>query len=82
MTGDKYREASIALGKLENPTFTGTVTYVKCPWCGMEHPNKVCSLVKALDFYADGKTVKRVEFKTAVDYPPAVPVFKGNGVDL
>ena len=38
-----------------------------CRWCGMMH-GLVCPLVKAVEYYQDG-SIKRVEFKTAVDYP-------------
>lgn len=80
MTGDQYREGSISLGtvKLEGPTFTGVVTNVICSYCGSIHDNRVCSLVKALEYYPNG-TVKRVEFKTAADYPQSTPVVMANG---
>lgn len=39
-----------------------------CRWCGLRH-DTLCHLVKALEFFPDG-TVKRVEFKTGMDYPP------------
>ncbi len=43
----------------------------KCRWCDMFH-GPVCWAVKAIEFHADGITVKRVEFKGAQDYPQAV----------
>lgn len=39
----------------------------KCQWCGQIHMT-VCFMVKALEYFPDG-TIKRVEFKTAQDYP-------------
>ena len=47
---------------------TGKNDQVECRWCGMFH-GPICWAVKALEFQADGVTVKRVEFKTAADYP-------------
>ncbi|HEV2303150.1 MAG TPA: hypothetical protein VGR91_16405 [Stellaceae bacterium] len=43
---------------------------MKCQWCEAEH-GPVCPLVKAIEYHVDG-TVKRVEFKTAVDYRPVL----------
>ena len=40
---------------------------VKCRWCGMEH-GPMCLAVKSIEFFDDGVTVKKVEFKTAKDY--------------
>lgn len=40
-----------------------------CKYCGaLSHPG-VCPTVKALEYFPDG-SVKRVEFKTAADFPP------------
>lgn len=41
----------------------------RCRWCGTFH-GPPCPLVKAFEFYPDGVTVKRVEYKTASDYTP------------
>lgn len=41
----------------------------KCRWCGMNHET-VCLMVKAIEYFDDGVTVKRVEFKVASDYGP------------
>lgn len=38
-----------------------------CGWCGMIH-GTLCPMVKAIEYFADGVTVKRVEFKVAADY--------------
>ena len=43
----------------------------KCRWCNMMH-GPTCFLVKAIEFFEDGVTVKRVEFKTAADYPQQI----------
>ena len=40
-------------------------TGVACRWCGMYH-GALCPAVAAIEYFADG-SVKRVEFKTAVD---------------
>lgn len=40
----------------------------KCKWCDMIH-GTLCPTVKAIEYFEDGITVKRVEFKTAADYP-------------
>lgn len=42
----------------------------KCPHCGMFHTT-TCLTIKAIEYHQDG-SVKRVEFKTANDYPPMV----------
>lgn len=44
-----------------------------CRWCGMIH-GPICFAVKALEFFEDGITVKRVEFKTAADDPQQISV--------
>lgn len=44
-----------------------------CAWCGAIHPNVVCPRVKALEYFQDG-SLKRVEFKTASDYGPPIPL--------
>jgi hypothetical protein len=45
----------------------------KCRWCGLDH-GPICSTVKALEYFEDGVTVKRVEFKSAADYmAPMLP---------
>lgn len=41
-----------------------------CPYCGLSHTT-MCHMIKAIEYYADGVTRKRVEFKTAADYPPS-----------
>jgi len=38
----------------------------KCRWCGNAHDTR-CSLVKAIEYRANGR-VKRVEFMTPSDY--------------
>jgi hypothetical protein len=40
-----------------------------CRWCGLLHGPK-CPSVKAIEFEADGITVKRVEFFAPHDYGP------------
>jgi hypothetical protein len=42
-----------------------------CRWCGNIHGVK-CPDVKAIEYFSDGVTVKRVEFMTAADYPAVV----------
>jgi hypothetical protein len=37
-----------------------------CRWCGAEH-GPLCPFVKALDFHADGVTIRRVEFVMPAD---------------
>lgn len=44
----------------------------KCPYCGLPPHPGVCPTVKAIEYHPDGVTVKRVEFKTAADYPQQV----------
>lgn len=39
-----------------------------CRYCGMLHERTVCPLVKSIEYHPDG-SVKRVEFKTAADWP-------------
>jgi hypothetical protein len=42
----------------------------KCSYCGSPTPHPgVCPTVKAMEYHPDG-SVKRVEFKSAADYPP------------
>lgn len=50
------------------------MTILACRWCGMLH-GAGCPSVKAIEFYADGITIKRVEFKTANDYPVTYPTW-------
>lgn len=40
----------------------------ECRWCGHAHGD-LCPQVKALEFYEDGTTPKRVEFLTPADRP-------------
>lgn len=49
------------------PTYASSGT-APCQHCGMHHQG-ACPRVKAIEYYSDG-TVKRVEYKGAVDYPP------------
>lgn len=42
-------------------TAVGGTPIPQCRWCGLFHGH-VCPYVKAIDFHADGVTVKRVEF--------------------
>ena len=53
-----------------------------CRWCGHLHETvhadgtrveMPCPTVKALEFFEDGVTVKRVEFRTAQDYVQQYP---------
>lgn len=39
---------------------------IKCQWCAKEHET-VCPMVKSLEYFDTG-AVKRVEFKSAIDY--------------
>jgi len=41
----------------------------KCRWCGFIHGAR-CPIVKAIEFHADGVTIKRVEYVTDADAPP------------
>lgn len=42
----------------------------KCTYCGSSDRHQgICPSVKAMEYYPDG-TLKRVELKTAADYPP------------
>lgn len=40
---------------------------VRCQYCGNFHQT-ICPTIKAMEYHPNG-TVKRVEFKTANDYP-------------
>lgn len=44
----------------------------QCRYCGTYH-GPACPLIKAIEYYPDG-TVKRVEFKTAKDYPQSIQI--------
>lgn len=48
----------------------------KCAYCGSFPHQGICPTVKAIEYHADG-TIKRVEFKTANDYPTVI----GSGID-
>lgn len=58
---------------------TGGLGTSACRWCGMLHTGAgVCPTVKAIEFFEDGTTIKRVEFKTPADYvipSPGGPVW-------
>ena len=56
-----------------------TTNSVKCRHCGGYHGVQ-CPAIKAIEYYEDGVTVKRVEFKTAADYvvPLTAPFFDHN----
>lgn len=41
-----------------------------CPYCGGSHAT-TCHLIKAIEYHANG-AIKRVEFKTAHDWPQQV----------
>ena len=43
----------------------------KCPYCTNHHEG-ICPMVKAIDYHPNG-SIKRVEFKTANDYPQVPP---------
>lgn len=43
-----------------------------CRWCGAVH-GPLCPMLKAIEFHADGATVKRVEFLTNADFPTILP---------
>lgn len=47
---------------------TSAVQASQCQWCGMSH-GALCPMVKAIEYHPNG-TMKRVEFKSAADYPP------------
>lgn len=55
----------------------------KCEHCGAEegHPG-VCPTIKAIEYYDFGGAIKRVEYKCAADYGPALfqvpPPFPGH----
>jgi hypothetical protein len=60
-----------------------TTSITNCRFCGMSHGIR-CPSVKAIEYFEDGITVKRVEFMTASDYyhplpswpqPPLNPTF-------
>lgn len=38
-----------------------------CRWCGQQHQSIQCPRVKAVEFAADGETVRRVEFFSPAD---------------
>lgn len=46
-----------------------TTTITNCRWCGMTHGIR-CPSVKAIEYFGDGVTVKRIEFMVASDYHP------------
>lgn len=41
---------------------TSAINPPACRWCGFSHPERVCHLVRAIEYHDDGVTVKRVEF--------------------
>lgn len=43
------------------------MTITNCRFCGQSHGLR-CPSVKAIEYFEDGVTVKRVEFVTAADY--------------
>jgi hypothetical protein len=47
-------------------------TITNCRFCGMSHGIR-CPSVKAIEYFEDGVTVKRVEFMTASDYYQPAP---------
>jgi hypothetical protein len=47
-------------GKAATPSSSSS-PLLQCRWCGEIHGQR-CASVKAIDFYPDGVTVKRVEF--------------------
>jgi hypothetical protein len=50
---------------------TGTSNRIAtCDYCGAIH-RAVCPMIKAIEYFEDGFTIKRVEFKTASDCAPA-----------
>jgi hypothetical protein len=50
---------------------TSAINPLACRYCGMPH-GPTCWMVKAIEYHADGITVKRVEFKTGKDYEQQV----------
>ena len=46
----------------------------ECRWCGETHLKGVCPKVKAIEFAADGVTVRRVEFMTPADLGPMLSI--------
>ncbi len=44
-----------------------TTTITNCRFCGMSHGMR-CPSVKAIEYFEDGVTVKRVEFMSAADH--------------
>ena len=50
-----------------------STTITECRFCGQSHGMR-CPSVKAIEYFEDGVTVKRVEFMTAPDFPVAVGV--------
>jgi hypothetical protein len=68
---DRRNERARRDGEAMSTSVTPTT---ECRWCGKHH-GPICPDVKAIEFNPDG-TVRRVEFKTAVDYhqlPVSVP---------
>jgi len=51
-------------------------TITECRFCGMSHGLR-CPSVKAIEYFSDGVTVKRVEYMTPSDFhaPLAAPVY-------
>ena len=49
-----------------------------CPHCGAIH-STTCPLIKAIEYHQNG-SVKRIEFKTASDYPQAMTINDWLGV--
>jgi hypothetical protein len=49
---------------------------LKCRWCGHIHLTPQCPAVKAIEYWPDGITVKRVEF--FVDKPLVGPALSTN----
>ena len=57
-----------------------TIQIKNCRFCGRDH-DALCPSVKAIEYFEDGMTVKRVEFKGASDYyVPPPPQFQSSPI--
>ena len=53
------------------------MTINNCRFCGQDHGAFRCPSIKAIEYFEDGITVKRVEFMTPSDYaiPATMPIY-------
>jgi len=54
-------------------------TITECRFCGMSHGLR-CPSIKAIEYFDDGITVKRVEFMTVADFHPT-PIWPSHPIN-